>query len=104
MQHYMDMCEETEAEEVKGSDGWTMLEKIWRGIQLSTAYGKTKNREVWRSIIRTSSSADGREERRSGTSNAVKPMKMSLEVNIVYFLSNCFVMQFDNPQCDYMQW
>src|SRR6218665_1959730 len=27
-----------------------------RGIQLSTAYGKTKNREVWRSIIRTSSS------------------------------------------------
>jgi len=28
-----------------------------RGIQLSTAYGKTKNREVWRSIIRASSSA-----------------------------------------------
>jgi len=28
-----------------------------RGIQLSTAYGKTKNRGVWRSIIRASSSA-----------------------------------------------
>jgi len=28
-----------------------------RGIQLSTAYGKIKNREVWRSIIRASSSA-----------------------------------------------
>ena len=28
-----------------------------RGIQLSTAYGKTKNREVWRNIIRASSSA-----------------------------------------------
>ena len=28
-----------------------------RGIQLSTAYGKTKNREAWRSIIRTSSPA-----------------------------------------------
>jgi len=29
-----------------------------RGIQLSTAYGKTKNREVWRSIIRAPSSAN----------------------------------------------
>jgi len=28
-----------------------------RGIQLSTAYGKTKNREVWRNTIRASSSA-----------------------------------------------
>jgi len=28
-----------------------------RGFQLSIAYGKTKNREVWRNIIRTSSSA-----------------------------------------------
>jgi len=28
-----------------------------RGIQLSTAYGKTKDREVWRSIIRASFSA-----------------------------------------------
>ena len=28
-----------------------------RDIQLSTAYGKTKNREVWRNIIRASSSA-----------------------------------------------
>jgi len=28
-----------------------------RGIQLSTAYGKAKNREVWKSIIRASSSA-----------------------------------------------
>jgi len=28
-----------------------------RGIQLSMAYGKTKNREVWRSITRASSSA-----------------------------------------------
>ena len=28
-----------------------------RRIQLSTAYGKTKNREVWRSIIRASSLA-----------------------------------------------
>ena len=28
-----------------------------RGIQLSTAYVKTKNREVWRNIIRASSSA-----------------------------------------------
>jgi len=34
-----------------------------RGVQLSTAYGKTKNREVWRNI-RASSSADGREKRR----------------------------------------
>ena len=31
------------------------LEK--RHMQLSTAYGKTKNREVWRNIIRASSSA-----------------------------------------------
>ena len=28
-----------------------------KGIQLSTAYGKTKNRDVWRNIIRASSSA-----------------------------------------------
>jgi len=28
-----------------------------RGIQLSTAYGKTKNRDAWRSIIKASSSA-----------------------------------------------
>ena len=28
-----------------------------RGIRLSTAYGKTKSREVWRNIIRASSSA-----------------------------------------------
>ena len=28
-----------------------------RGIQLSTAYGKTKYREVWRNIIKVSSSA-----------------------------------------------
>ena len=28
-----------------------------RGIQLSTAYGKNKNREVWRNIIRASSLA-----------------------------------------------
>ena len=28
-----------------------------RDIQLSTTYGKTKNREVWRNIIRVSSSA-----------------------------------------------
>ena len=28
-----------------------------RGIQLSTVYGKNKNREVWRIIIRESSSA-----------------------------------------------
>jgi len=28
-----------------------------RGIRLSTAYGQSKNREVWRSIIRASSSA-----------------------------------------------
>ena len=28
-----------------------------KDIQLSMAYGKTKNREVWRSIIRASSSA-----------------------------------------------
>jgi len=27
------------------------------GIQLSTAYGQPKNREVWRNIIRASSSA-----------------------------------------------
>ena len=28
-----------------------------RGIQLSTSYGKPKNRDVWRNIIRASSSA-----------------------------------------------
>jgi len=28
-----------------------------RGIPLSTAYGKTKNREVWRNIVRALSSA-----------------------------------------------
>jgi len=31
------------------------LEERHVGLQLSTAYGKTKNREVWRNIIRTSS-------------------------------------------------
>ena len=36
-----------------------------RGIQLSTAYGKTKNREVWRSIIRASSSASCRKRRKT---------------------------------------
>ena len=53
------------AEEDKGRDGWTMLEKIQkRGIQLSTAYGKTKNREVWRNIIGPHrQQADGREEK-----------------------------------------
>jgi len=30
MQSYMDIGEETEAEEDKGRDGWTMLEKTWR--------------------------------------------------------------------------
>src|SRR6218665_463981 len=35
-----------------------------RGIQLSTAYGKTKDREVWRSIIRASFSASCRKRRK----------------------------------------
>src|SRR6218665_3599239 len=34
-------------------------------MQLSTAYGKTKNREVWRSIIRASSSASCRKRRKT---------------------------------------
>jgi len=45
-------------ERSRGRNGWTMLENNWkRDTLLSTAYGETKNREVWRNIIRASSSA-----------------------------------------------
>ena len=36
-----------------------------RHIQLSTAYGETKNREVWRNIIRASSSASCRKRKKT---------------------------------------
>jgi len=48
-----------------------MLKKIYKKeahtIQLSMAYGKTDNREVWRNTTRASSSASGWKRRKRKT-------------------------------------
>ena len=53
-----------------------------RGIQLSTAYGKTKNREVWRNIIRALSSASRWKRRKKNSSSGYLSVgyRMSLPI------------------------
>src|SRR6218665_3800795 len=53
-----------------------------RHIQLSTAYGETKNREVWRNIIRASSSASWRKRRKKKMNDFVNVEFLFKQVKI----------------------